>query len=128
MQKLSDAMAEQFALYINKLGLTDKNGKVLTLTASEEGIYQAGSYYDYLKNVIETSLNNFLADTAFPYTAASGGKGGLAVPEDFGDLPDGEIDGTDRDRGGKGDFDADGRPGGREITDGKGDMKGDCLI
>ena len=125
MQKLSDAMAEQFALYINKLGLTDKNGKVLTLTASEEGIYQAGSYYDYLKNVIETSLNNFLADTAFPYTAASGGKGGFGGPGGFGDLPDGEIDGTVRDRGGKGDFDADGRPGGREITDGKGDMKGD---
>lgn len=125
MQKLSDAMAEQFALYINKLGLTDKNGKVLTLTASEEGIYQAGSYYDYLKNVIETSLNNFLADTAFPYTAASGGKEGFGGPGGFGDLPDGEIDGTVRDRGGKGDFDADGRPGGREITDGKGDMKGD---
>lgn len=125
MQKLSDAMAEQFALYINKLGLTDKNGKVLTLTASEEGIYQAGSYYDYLKNVIETSLNNFLADTAFPYTAASGGKGGFGGPGGFGDLPDGEIDDTVRDRGGKGDFDADGRPGGREITDGKGDIKGD---
>lgn len=125
MQKLSDAMAEQFALYINKLGLTDKNGKALTLTASEEGIYQAGSYYDYLKNVIETSLNNFLADTAFPYTAASGGKGGFGGPGGFGDLPDGEIDGTVGDRGGKGDFDADGRPGGREITDGKGDMKGD---
>lgn len=76
MQKLSDAMAEQFALYINELGLEDEKGELLTLTASEEGIYQAGSYYDYLKNVIETSLNNFLEDTAFPYTAAEGGPMG----------------------------------------------------
>lgn len=80
MQELSDAMAEQFALYINELGLTDDKGDLLTLTASEEGIYQAGSYYDYLKAVIEGSLNNFLADTTFPYTAASGGKGGFGGP------------------------------------------------
>lgn len=79
MQELSDAMAEQFALYINELGLKDENGDTLLLTASEEGIYQAGSYYDYLKTVVETSLNNFLTDTTFPYTAASGGRGG-----DFG--------------------------------------------
>ena len=64
MQALSDGMAEQFALYINRLGLKDKNGNVLTLTASDRGIYQAGSYYDYLKTVIETSLSNFLEDTA----------------------------------------------------------------
>ncbi|MCM1167712.1 MAG: tannase [Lachnospiraceae bacterium] len=76
MQKLSDAMAERFALYINELGLTDENGNALTLTASDEGIYQAGSYYDYLKSVVENSLNNFLADTEFPYTASSGGMGG----------------------------------------------------
>ena len=68
MQELSDAMAEQFALYINELGLKDENGDTLLLTASEEGIYQAGSYYDYLKTVVETSLNNFLTDTTFPYT------------------------------------------------------------
>lgn len=79
MQKLSDEMAEQFALYINELGLQDENGNTLLLTESEEGIYQSGSYYDYLKTVVETSLNNFLEDTTFPYTAASGGRGG-----DFG--------------------------------------------
>ena len=79
MRELSDAMAEQFALYINELGLQDENGDALLLTASEEGIYQAGSYYDYLKNVVETSLNNFLEDTTFPYTVSGGGRGG-----DFG--------------------------------------------
>lgn len=104
MQELSDAMAEQFALYINKLGLTDENGNVLSLTASGKGVYQAGSYYDYLKAVIEDSLNNFLADTTFPYTAASGGKGGFGGPGGFGNLPDGEIDGVFGDRGGKGDL------------------------
>lgn len=103
MQALSDAMAERFARYINGLGLTDENGHALSLTASEEGVYQAGSYYDYLKAVIEGSLNNFLADTAFPYTVASGGKGGFGGPGGFGALPDGEMDGDFGGRGGKGD-------------------------
>lgn len=122
MQELSDAMAEQFALYINKLGLTDKDGNVLSLTASDKGIYQAGSYYDYLKTVIEESLNNFLTDTAFPYTAASGAKNGFGGPGGFGELPDGELDGTFAGRGGKGDFDMEGVPDGQSFTGGKGDL------
>lgn len=53
---------------------------MLTLEESEEGIYQSGTYYDYMKSVIETSLNHFLADTEFPYdasSASSGGHGGM---------------------------------------------------
>lgn len=127
MQSLSDEMAEQFALYLNELGLTDENGNVLSLESSEEGIYQAGSYYDYLKAVIEKSLNNFLEDTAFPYTAASGGGfGGRGTFGDlpdgkpdgaFGDFPDGELDGAFGGRGSKdGDF---------PVLDGEGfDMEG----
>lgn len=84
MQELSDTMAEQFALYINELGLQDKNGNTLLLTESKDGIYQAGSYYDYLKTVIETSLNNFMKDTTFPYTVASGGRGGMGDRGDMG--------------------------------------------
>lgn len=125
MQALSNAMAEQFALYINKLGLTDEDGSALSLTASEEGVYQAGSYYDYLKAVIEGSLNNFLADTTFPYTAASGSKGGFGGPGGFGDLPDGEMDGDFGGRGGKGDFGMEGIPDGEGFPGGKGDKKGD---
>ena len=125
MQALSNAMAEQFALYINKLGLTDEDGSALSLTASEEGVYQAGSYYDYLKAVIEGSLNNFLADTTFPYTAASGSKGGFGGPGGFGDLPDGEMDGDFGGRGGKGDFGMEGIPDGEDFPGGKGDKKGD---
>ena len=76
-QAISDALAEAFAKYINEAGIKDENGNVLTLETSEEGIYQAGSYYEYLKSVIEQSLNNFLADTTFPYKASSsGGQGG----------------------------------------------------
>lgn len=108
MQKLSDAMAEQFALYINQLGLQDENGVNLSLTASEEGIYQAGSYYDYLKNVVEASLNNFLTDTEFPYTAAGGRNGGFGGPDG---------------RGGKGDFD--GPDGMKEDFGGPDDIEGD---
>ncbi|MCD8049756.1 MAG: copper amine oxidase N-terminal domain-containing protein [Clostridia bacterium] len=83
MQSLSDNMAKAFAEYINELGLTDAEGNVLVLTESEEGIYRAGSYYEYVKGVIENSLNNFLSDTEFPYTPASsrggmtGGRGGM---------------------------------------------------
>ena len=127
MQTLSDAMAERFALYINELGLTDESGNALTLAVSEEGIYQAGSYYDYLKGVIETSLNNFLSDTTFPYTVNSGGKDGFGGPDGFGHLPDrgegggkegfggpngsGELPGRGEGFGGKGEFrDPDGGP------------------
>lgn len=105
MQALSDAMAERFALYINELGLTDADGNVLNLTASADGIYQAGSYYDYLKNVIETSLNNFLADTAFPYTASGGGRDGFGGPDDLPDREEG--------LGERGDFGKKGDPDGK---------------
>lgn len=78
---VSDDLAKAYANYINELGLKDKDGNSLTLEASEDGIYLKGSYYDYLLNVIETSLNNFLQDTTFPYTPsnsfkADGGFGG----------------------------------------------------
>lgn len=92
MQGLSDNMAYAFAEYINELGLTDSEGEKLTLAQSEHGIYQAGSYYEYIRGVIENSLNNFLSDTEFPYTSGPsseqrGGTGGIrmeteGVPDD----------------------------------------------
>lgn len=90
-QTLSNGMAEAFAQYINDLGLKDSSGNVLTLTESEEGIYQSGTYYEYLKGVVETSLNNFLEDTTFPYTVErkkgrqGGGRG------QGGQKPDGTL-------------------------------------
>ena len=65
---LSDGLAVAFAKYINSLGLKDEDGNLLTLEQSADGLYHAGSYYDYLKKTIERSLNNFLADTVFPYS------------------------------------------------------------
>ncbi|MBQ2677472.1 MAG: esterase [Firmicutes bacterium] len=68
---LSDDLAEAYASYINDLKLTDEDGNTLTLEESDKGIYNSGTYYEYLKETIETSLNNFLEDTEFPYTAGS---------------------------------------------------------
>ncbi len=64
-QAISDNLAKAFVDYLNNAGFTDKDGNVLTLTESKEGIYQAGSYYEYIKSVIEQSLNNYLTDTDF---------------------------------------------------------------
>ncbi len=76
-QQISDKLAEAFAAYINEAGIKNPDGEVLTLSESAEGIYQAGSYYDYMKTVIERSLNNFLSDTEFPYDASSGSSNGM---------------------------------------------------
>ena len=66
---LSKDMATEFASYINKLGLKGEDGTTLTLSKSDSGIYNSGTYYNYMLNEIETSLNNFLSDNTFPYTA-----------------------------------------------------------
>lgn len=85
---LSDDLAEAFASYINEAGLTDQEGRVLTLDATAEGIYTSGTYYDYLLNIIEESLNNFLSDTEFPYTSGGGSE-----------MPDGGFAGGNGDMG-----------------------------
>lgn len=64
-QEVSDRLAKAYADYVNRAGFTDENGRSLTLEESDSGIYQAGSYYDYIKRVIEHSLNNYLADSGF---------------------------------------------------------------
>lgn len=94
-QKISDALADSYPDYINQLGLTDEDGNTLTLEASSDGNYQAGTYYDYIKTTIETSLENFISDTEWPYDASSsgsdngaGGPGGGGAPS--GEAPSGE--------------------------------------
>lgn len=79
-QTISDELAASFAEYINAAGIKDPDGNTLTLDESKKGIYQAGSYYDYMKTVIETSLNHFLADTEFPYDASAESKQGGGMP------------------------------------------------
>ena len=92
-QTISDLLTEAYAGYINETGFTDEDGNILTLEQSEDGRYQAGTYYDYVKTVVEESLNHFLSDTTFPYDAdaSSGNRGG------------GRISG-ERNGGGRGDF------------------------
>ena len=105
---LSDDMAEIFADYINNLGLANEDGTILTLEAADDGIYTSGTYYDYLVSVIEESLNNFLTDTTFPYTA------GVST-ETFND-------GVKRDES---DGDSETIPGGGSLDEGPlGDMDG----
>ncbi len=112
-QAISDALAASFADYINQAGIKDEAGNVLTLEESADGIYQAGSYYDYILGVIEESLNRFLSDTEFPYDSSAsegknGGMGGFGGPGKPGDLngfgmQDGKEDGG-RNMGGKDGF------------------------
>ena len=118
-RKLSQDLAASYADYINALGLTDGAGKTLTLENGGEGIATAGSYYDYVKAQVETSLNNFLADTEFPYTpsnsfnadmgAGGGGRSGGSQsgrPEGMGERssgserPDGAFSGGSMPSGG----------------------------
>mgnify|MGYP002621087920 CR=1 FL=1 len=59
---LSDDLSEAYAKYINELKLKDSDGNVLSLSKTNNGIYTSGTYYDYLKAVIEESLTNYLND------------------------------------------------------------------
>ena len=64
---LSDDLAAEYVKYVNDIKLKDPKGIELNLSAINEG-----TYYDYLKSVIEESLNNFIKDTTFPFTPDSG--------------------------------------------------------
>jgi hypothetical protein len=93
-KELSDDLAARFAELIDRLGLVDEDGEELSLESSDDGIYLAGSYYDHIVSVIETSLNDFLEDTEFPYTPSSstmadGGFGGGLTDDGSGSAPSG---------------------------------------
>ncbi len=95
-QEISDDLTTAYADYINSLGLTDEDGNALTLEESEDGRYQSGTYYEYIKEKIEESLNNFLANTTFPYDTSSSsqghmaGMGGMGVGGMKGDFGNGQ--------------------------------------
>ena len=98
-QSVSNALAEAFATYINSAQIPNENGSALVLEQSSSGVYQAGTYYECVKSAIEESLNNFLADTSFPYDASSSlGMGGMGAPG--GGAPSGEAPGGDAPGGG----------------------------
>ena len=87
-KQLSDDLSLKYRDYINRLKLKDENGNILSLSTTDAN---SGSYYDYIKSVIQTSLNNFLSDTTFPYTQSSNERpdGGFAGG-DSGTPPEGE--------------------------------------
>ena len=91
---LSEDLTAKYVEYVNAIKLKDPDGNILKLTDTNEG-----TYYDYLKSVIEESLNNFLSDTEFPYTPSSnsGGNGG-----NQGGGPGGGPGGSDGFNGGPG--------------------------
>ena len=60
---LSKDLAGEYVKYVNEIKLKDPKGNELTLTETN-----SGTYYDYLKSIIEESLNNFFSDTTFPWT------------------------------------------------------------
>ena len=65
-QKLSQKMAREYATYVNNAGFRDMHGKPLLLQYSERGIYQEGGYYQFIKELIEDSLNEFLQTSKYP--------------------------------------------------------------
>ena len=60
---LSKDLAGEYVKYVNDIKLKDPKGNELTLAE-----INSGTYYDYLKSIIEESLNNFFSDTTFPWT------------------------------------------------------------
>ena len=104
----SKDLAAAFAETVNGLGLTDSKGTALKLERSSAGVYLAGSYYDHVVAEITTSLNNFLADTTFPYTPSSRqmagmepGGGGGGPSGQGGSPPSGEAPGGQNPGGGQ---------------------------
>ena len=64
-KQLSNDLSAQYVSYINSIGLKDEDGNTLSLSTTTSN---SGTYYDYLKSIIEESLNNFFSDTTFPWT------------------------------------------------------------
>lgn len=62
MKQISDSLASAYATYINENNFVDEDGNVLYLKESNEGIYQSGTYYEYVLDIIEDSLENYFED------------------------------------------------------------------
>jgi hypothetical protein len=63
---VSKGLSASFATYINDIGFVDSDysSSALTLTATSDGYYQAGTYYDYLLSVINESVSNYNSDNS----------------------------------------------------------------
>jgi hypothetical protein len=57
---ISKGITASFAEYINAIGLKNPaDGKALTLTATSDGYYQSGSYYQYIMGVINDAVTRY---------------------------------------------------------------------
>ena len=57
---ISKALAAEFATYINVIGFKHPvTGNVLSLTTTDNGYYQSGSYYEYVMNVINDAVSHY---------------------------------------------------------------------
>lgn len=109
----STDLANAFAKYVNMLGLKDSSGTTLALQRSANGEYLAGSYYEHLIEVINTSLNDFLSYTTFPYTSSTMGGAGAGGAAPSGTAPGSGTTGTT----GTGTTPASGAPGGSSSSE-----------
>ena len=59
-QSISKGLAAAFANYINAIGLKHPtSGTTLTLSATDNGYYQSGSYYEYTMEVINDAVSRY---------------------------------------------------------------------
>ena len=70
-KKISERMAKEYADYINRAGFIGPKKEALTLQYTPGGVYQDGTYYDYIKSIIIASLEEFFARNQFPYRIPS---------------------------------------------------------
>jgi hypothetical protein len=59
-QNISKGLAASFATYINSIGLKNPDtGEALTLSATDNGYYQQGSYYSYIMGVVNDAVKRY---------------------------------------------------------------------
>ncbi len=57
---ISKGLAAQFATYINAIGFKHPtSGETLTLSSTDDGYYQSGTYYDYILEVINDAVSRY---------------------------------------------------------------------
>ncbi len=57
---ISKALAAEFATYINAIGFKHPStGETLTLSATDDGYYQSGSYYEYIMEEINDAITRY---------------------------------------------------------------------
>jgi len=62
---ISVGLAAQFATYINAMGFKDPDsGESLTLSATDDGYYQSGSYYEYIISVINDAVESYNSENS----------------------------------------------------------------